>query len=289
MDRADTLHKALSVIAPRDSPGGVSLPPVLQGAGKSAREHRESDRTHPVIQSSVFRPRKAPLRFEEDLDLEDEIDSDQDSEEEELVVTSHSSRAQKRQRHSSTSESERRKHKKKKKSKDKIELSEDQLASIIQRCMEAKISTSSEEDMATPSNSKVWKTFRQSIYILHPDLPEPESQRIPMRTAGGPTEFVAESLKLPLYPATASTLEACEESIATPVSKTGAISDPLTVGNYLKPQRNFMHKFWEPAETVGFTTPLGRIILFLKNCSMYRTWRDLSKLLTRTWLSRNRN
>jgi len=132
------------------------------------------------------------------------------------------------------------------------------LAAIIQRCMEAKISTSSEEDTSTPSASKLWKAFRQSIYLLHPDLPEPEGQRIPMRTKGGPAEFIAESLKLPLYPATASTLEACEEAIATPVSKTGSISDPLTVGNFLKPQRTFLHKLWEPAETVGFTTPLRK-------------------------------
>jgi len=79
-----------------------------------------------------------------------------------------------------------------------------------------------------------------------------------MRTTGGPAEFIAESLKLPLYPATASTLEACEEAIATPVCKTGSISDPLTVGNFLKPQRTFLHKFWEPAETVGFTNPLRK-------------------------------
>jgi len=108
------------------------------------------------------------------------------------------------------------------------------------------------------STSKLWKLFRQSIYVLHPDLPEPESQRIPMRTTGGPTEFIAESVKLPLYPATASTLEACEEAIATPVSKSESISDPLTVGNFLKPQRNFLHKFWEPAGTVGFTNPLRK-------------------------------
>jgi len=253
--KAESFAKKSSSLAPRGAPTGVPLPPVHQGAGKSARDYRESQGTHPVVQSAVFRPRKAALRFE---DLADEVDSEEDSEEEGQYEPVQGHRAQKRQRQSSTSESEHKKKKKKKKSKEKIELSEDQLAAIIQRCMEAKISTSSEEETSTPSASKLWKSFRQSIYLLHPDLPEPEGHKIPMRTKGGPTEFIAESLKLPLYPATASTLEACEEAIAAPLSKTGSVSEPLTVGNFLKPQRVFLNKLWEPAEAIGFTTPLRK-------------------------------
>jgi len=200
--------------------------------------------------------------------LEDSEDSDPDSiqdfgEEEDLEQEYEEPVARPSKRHRKTSSSSSSEHKKKKKKKrskdsDKITLSQDQLASLIQQCMEAKISPSSEEDTSPPSYTKIWKEFRSNIYLLHPDLPEPEAQRIPLRTAGGPAEFISESVKLPLFPATASTLEACEDAILSNMSRSGSVAEPLVVGSFLKPQRSFSTKLWDPAGLSSFTTPLRR-------------------------------
>jgi len=40
-----------------------------------------------------------------------------------------------------------------------------------------------------------------------------------------------------MYPATASTLKACEDAIQNPISKGGTLAEHLTVGSYLKAQR----------------------------------------------------
>jgi len=243
-----------------------SLPPDPQGAGTSARTHREPRGAISVVRSKVVHPRKV-TPSQQDQDLEDSEDSEPDSpldygEEEDLEQEYEEpvSRPSKRHRQTSSSSSDHKKKKKKKRSKDsdKITLSQDQLATLIQQCMEAKISPSSEEDAAPPSYSKIWREFRNNIYLLHPDLPEPEAQRIPLRTAGGPAEFVSESVKLPLFPATASTLEACEDAILNPISKSGTVAEPLVVGSFLKPQRSFTTKLWDPAGLSSFTTPLRR-------------------------------
>jgi len=231
-------------VEPKAPPKGVSFPPDPQGAGKSARNDREPRGATSVIKSQVCRPRKAsPVSqdFVQDDDSE-VLDSEPDSspEYEEQDYEEPVSRPSKRQRQTSSSESEHKKKKKKKRSKDtegKIVISQDQLATLIQQCMEAKISPSSEEDSAPPSYSKIWREFRENVYLLHPDLPEPEAQRVPLRTVGGPAEFVTESLKLPMYPATASTLEACEDAIQNPISKAGTLSEPLIVSSSLKAQR----------------------------------------------------
>jgi len=247
-----------------------SFPPDPQGAGTSARKDREPRGASSVVRSKVVLPRQVtPSHQDLDQDVEDseEVDSEPDSpldyeeeEDEEQEYEEPVSRPSKRHRQTSSSSSDHKKKKKRSKESDssKITLSQDQLASLIQQCMEAKISPSSEEDSAPPSYSKIWREFRDNVYLLHPDLPEPEAQRVPLRTAGGPAEFVSESLKLPLFPATASTLEACEEAILNPISKSGTVAEPLVVGSFLKAQRSFSTKHWDPAGLNSFSTPLRR-------------------------------
>jgi len=178
-----------------------SFPPDPQGAGTSTRKDREPRGVTSVVRSKVVHPRQVtPSHQDLDQDFEDseEVDSEPDSpldyEEEEDLEQEYEepvSRPSKRHRQTSSSSSDHKKKKKKrsKESESKITLSQDQLASLIQQCMEAKISPSSEEDSAPPSYSKIWREFRDNVYLLHPDLPEPEAQRIPLRTAWGPAEF----------------------------------------------------------------------------------------------------
>jgi len=198
---------------------------------------------------------------DEDSEVDSEPDSPLDYEEQEYDGQEYEepvSRPSKRHRQTSSSSDHKKKKKRSRDSEDKITLSQDQLASLIQQCMEAKISPSSEEDSAPPSYSKIWREFRENVFLLHPDLPEPETQRVPLRTAGGPAEFVSESLKLPFFPATASTLEACEDAILNPMSKSGTVAEPLVVGSFLKAQRSFSTKHWDPAGPSSFSTPLRR-------------------------------
>ena len=84
-------------------------------------------------------------------------------------------------------------------------------------------------------------------------MPEPEAPRPSFRKVGSSLEPAATPLRLPFHPAAASAVEACEDAIYQPISKTGQKFNPFPV------EEHFPAHF--PSEVLGdfqLATPLRR-------------------------------
>ena len=108
---------------------------------------------------------------------------------------------------------------------------------------------------ASKNQTSVWK--KSVVQDTHPELPQSVTPVHTYRTLGSSLETQAVSLKLPFFPAVRQAVEAHQDSIAEPKSKTGQILDPLPVGELLKTQRSFQ-KNWDTEGEFPLSTPLRR-------------------------------
>lgn len=179
-------------------------------------------------------------------------------------------RSKKRKTKESSSESESKRHKKKSKKhkrkakpflieeeEGKVTMTKEGFASLVQNLMDARASTSSEEE-AGNSIPGAWKHFRELLSDIHPDMPETHTPRTVFRSAAVQEELVTEQYKVPLFPGVKDSLDVCERSIAAFPTKEGTSSHPLGVGQLFPAPPKFPVKYWEAANGLAFTKPSSR-------------------------------
>jgi len=140
---------------------------------------------------------------------------------------------------------------------DRVSMTKEGFASFVQKLLDSRASTSSEDESGTTIPGS-WKKFRELVLETHPDIPLPEKPRTVFRTAAVSQELVAEQQKLPLFPGTVESFEVCEDSIKSFPSKEGLSSQPLKVGQFFPAPAKFPAKYWEAADGVLFTNPSSR-------------------------------
>jgi len=136
-------------------------------------------------------------------------------------------------------------------------MSKASLADLLQKVLDARASTSS-EDEAGVSIPGAWKKFRDLTLETHPDVSLPERPRSVFQMAAFAGDFVTEQFKLPLFPGLVSSLETCEESIKLSPPGQGLTPQPLKVGSFFKPPKGFPNKYWEAADGVAFNSASSR-------------------------------
>ena len=151
------------------------------------------------------------------------------------------------------------KEKKDKKKKEKEDLIFKKLQDLLTQTLAAKEADQPEDSSDAPKKvTSIWKAFRSLVFEAHPEVTEPEAPRPVYRTVGSELEPAATPLRLPFHPAVASAVEACEDAIYQPISKTGQKLDPLPVGELLKSQRTFHQRYWDVEGEYQLAFPLRR-------------------------------
>ena len=169
------------------------------------------------------------------------------------------SKGKSRKRSRSPSSKRERKEKKLKEQKERDDQIFLKLQELLTQTLAAK-EADQQDDTSDGSKrvTTIWKSFRSLVFETHPELKEPEAPRPVYRTVGSDLEPAATPLRLPFHPSVASAVEACEDSIFQPISKTGQKLDPLPVGELLKSQRTFHQRYWDVEGEYQLANPLRR-------------------------------